>query len=194
VLRAKGWGEMTTRSEVPPRRHPWAFDNGAFGDWRAGRPFDTEGYQRALDRLGPTPPAFLMVPDIVAGGLASLTFSLSWADRLRGIAPLYLAVQDGMMDADVAPVASTFAGLFVGGSLPWKIATGASWVTAAHAWDMPCHIGRVGAYRRVQWARRIGADSIDSCLPLWSAANLERFAAALSDPQMELRENEGGGS
>jgi hypothetical protein len=26
-LAAHGFGEMVTRAEVPPRRHPWAFDN-----------------------------------------------------------------------------------------------------------------------------------------------------------------------
>jgi hypothetical protein len=33
--------------------------------------------------------------------------------------------------------------------------------------------------RRVRWAQRIGADSIDSALPLWSDANLDRFLGAL---------------
>src|SRR5262245_11216869 len=179
-----GWGEMTTRAEVPPRRRPWAFDNGAFLDWRRGRDFDGDAYQRALERV--EGPDFLIVPDIVAGGRRSLDFSLGWVDRLRGVAPLYLAVQDGMSACDVLEAAPDCAGLFVGGSLPWKVRTGHEWVQLAHCLGKPCHIGRVGAVRRVAWAMRIGADSIDSCLPLWSRENLARFRAALEDRQMEL--------
>jgi hypothetical protein len=52
---------------------------------------------------------------------------------------------------------------------------------------MPCHIGRVGTYNRTRWARRIGADSIDSALPLWSEENLQRFLAGLRDgKQLEM--------
>lgn len=61
-----------------------------------------------------------------------------------------------------------------------------AWVRFAHARGMPVHIGRVGTARRVRWARRIGADSIDSCVPLWSRENLDVFAAALDSRQMEL--------
>jgi NADPH:quinone reductase-like Zn-dependent oxidoreductase len=73
--------------------------------------------------------------------------------------------------------------LFVGGSLPWKLATGERWVRFAHAHGRRCHIGRVGTPRRVAWARRIGADSIDSCLPLWSRENLDAFVAAVRGEQ-----------
>jgi hypothetical protein len=146
--------------------------------------FDAGAYVRSLDRVDG--PDFAVVPDIVAGGMRSLDFSLGWVDRLRGVAPLYLAVQDGMAAADVVPVARHFAGLFVGGTLPWKIRTGGEWVTLAHRLGLPCHVGRVGTFRRVLWAKRIGADSIDSCLPLWSRANLATFRAALDDPQMEI--------
>jgi hypothetical protein len=45
----------------------------------------------------------------------------------------------------------------------------------------------VGTPDRVRWARRIGADSIDSALPLWSSDNLARFLRALEpEPQREL--------
>jgi hypothetical protein len=94
-----------------------------------------------------------------------------------------------MEPEDVAPVAHHFAGLFVGGTLAWKIKTAARWIRWAHAQARPlrCHIGRVGTPDRVRWARRIGADSIDSALPLWSSENLSRFLRALEpEPQREL--------
>jgi hypothetical protein len=72
-----------------------------------------------------------------------------------------------------------YRGLFVGGSLDWKLATAAAWVELAHARGMRCHIGRVGPADRVRWARDIGADSIDSSLPLRDRGKLVAFLRAL---------------
>ncbi len=183
-----GIGECTCRGELPPRRHPWFYDNGAFKDWKAGVAFDVDQFTADLDaiaRSGDTP-RFVVLPDIVAGGDLSLAESARWKPRLAGRAPLYLAVQDGMADADVARVADGCAGIFVGGTLEWKIATGAHWRRFAHARGLACHIGRVGTPDRIGWARRIGADSIDSSLPLWSEENLDRFLRALHAKQTEF--------
>lgn len=183
-----GIGECTARGELPPRRHPWFYDNGAFGDWKAGRAFDEAQFVadvEAIERSGDAP-RWLVLPDLVARGLDSLAESAHWVPRLAPVAPLYLAVQDGMATADIEPLASQLAGLFVGGTLEWKIATGAAWVRAAHAHGLACHIGRVGTEDRIAWARRIGADSIDSSLPLWSEENLTRFLRALDARQAEF--------
>ena len=187
-LTALGYGEMTVRGELPPRRTPFAFDNGVFKDWRASRDFDTATYSADLERLArlPCQPDFLVVPDVVADGVASLRRSQEWVPRLRGSAPLYLVVQDGMGEREVVDALEPFAGLFVGGSLAWKLRTGAMWAALAHQHGRHCHIGRVGTAKRVRWARRSGADSIDSCLPLWSKEQLARFIAALGDQQLEL--------
>lgn len=185
-LTSKGWGEMTVRGELPPRRRPWAYDNGAYKDWTAGRNFNVQAYERDLERLAAMEgarPDFAVAPDVVAGGPKSLDLSLAWAPRIAHLAPLYLAVQDGMSEGDVAAVVGPFAGLFVGGSLEWKVRTGGTWVALAHHLGRRCHIGRVGTERRLRWARRIGADSIDSCLPLWSADNLARFERGFGDEQ-----------
>lgn len=188
-----GFGECTQRNEWPPRRRPWILDNGAFSDWNAGRAFDAAEWLSACAWAAAQPsadqPAWCVCPDRVATGLDSLAFSLRWLDSHGSEFPglrYYLAVQDGMVASDVVPVAHRFAGLFVGGGLPWKIATGGAWVTTAHALGMPCHIGRVGTPDRVRWARRIGADSIDSCLPLWSEENLQRFLSGFVDRQLEM--------
>jgi hypothetical protein len=187
-MSALGFGECTVRSEFPPRRRPWFFDNGAFLDWRASRPFDGEAFQSALEKVRrfDAPPDFIVVPDIVAGGLDSLAFSLTWRPHLAGIAPLYLAVQDGMTEADVLPHVELFAGLFVGGSVPWKVRTGRHWVDLAHRLGKPCHIGRAGNENKAAWAIKIGADSIDSTLPLRSEENLARFLRAFGPRHPEL--------
>jgi hypothetical protein len=176
------------RGELPPRRHPWFYDNGAFRDHRADRQFDAARFEADLALLAGLGADWLAVPDVVSAGLTSLDFSNLWLNTVRKHTPTraYLVVQDGMSPQDVLPVAGRYDGLFVGGSVEWKVRTGKVWVDAAHRAGLPCHIGRVGTPKRVMWAKRIGADSIDSCLPLWSAENLDRFVSALDGRQMEL--------
>lgn len=184
-----GIGEMTQPDEYPPRRRPYVLDNAAFKSFKAGRPLDEEAFRVALDACKQDPPAFVVVPDKVAAGMESLEYSMGWVEecRERSGAPCYLVVQDGMEKRDVEYALDNFDGLFVGGTLGWKIRTGEKWVTLAHDHGKPCHIGRVGTPRRVKWALRIGADSIDSSLPLWSEGQLGRFLVALSPAaQLEL--------
>lgn len=174
-----GVGECSVRGELPPRRRPFFYDNGAFRDWTAGEAFDVDAFQRDFDELVYMAPDFVVAPDLVAQGLASLAESLEWARRLGVLLPLYLAVQDGMTPDAVAPHVSRFAGLFVGGSLDWKLDTGGAWVAFAHDHERPCHVGRVGIPSRIAWARSIGADSIDSSYPLWCDAHMDDFLGAL---------------
>ena len=134
-------------------------------------------------------PDFIVLPDLVARGRESLRFSMDYAPggRLEPLggyapAPLYLAVQDGITPGEVAVAAhGLIGGLFVGGSLEWKLRTAERWCEVAHGLGWKCHVGRVGTVDRLRWARRIGADSVDSCVPLWSDANLERFCVGLDD-------------
>jgi hypothetical protein len=165
-------------------------DNGAFVDWRAGREFDAATFARDLARVGaaPAPPDFIVAPDLVGRGVESLALSRFWHGAVALVGPVYLAVQDGMTEEDVEAEldARRWAGIFVGGTLPWKIRTGEAWCALARRRAIGCHIGRVGTADRIAWARRIGATSIDSCLPLWSKENLARFVAALETRQTTL--------
>lgn len=163
-------------------------DNGAFSDWRAGRPFDEIAFARDLARAREcaVPPDFIVAPDIVAGGASSLALSLRWLPAVSAVGPAYLAVQDGMSEADVDAALPGYAGVFVGGTLRWKLETGGQWTAFARARGIGCHVGRVGNMARVAWALRIGATSIDSSQPLWSSENLERFGRALQARQMHL--------
>lgn len=179
MLNGYKFGEMTVREENPPRRLPWAFDNGAYKDFTAERPFQEQKYLKALGK-GVETADFVAVPDIVTGGLTSLEYSLSWVPRLKGL-PLYLVVQDGMEPKDVLPHTQHFRGFFVGGSLPWKLATSKAWIDTAHSLGLKCHVGRVGTGPRVRIMRKLGADSIDSALPLFSIDNFRRFLAGFKD-------------
>lgn len=189
-----GFVECTSRGELPSRRDPWFYDNGAYADFTAKRPFDAAAFRQdvatiAIKIAAGYGPDFLVVPDVVAGGLESLRVSSGWLEELRRDLPgceLYLAVQDGMAEASVADLVGRVDGIFVGGTMRWKLDTGAMWVAFAHRHGRSCHIGRCGTRKRVAWARRIGADSLDSCLPLWSEENLDSFLAGLSAAQVEL--------
>lgn len=184
-LEVLGIGECTQRGELPPRRSRWFHDNRAFADWKAGRPFNGVRWQRDQWRIrnAQLRPDFVVVPDVVAGGRASLDFSAFERPFVAEGCPAYLVVQDGMTPElvgswlDVQP--DPYAGIFVGGTLEWKLATSALWVRFAHDRDMRLHIGRVGPADRVLWARSIGADSIDSSLPLRDRGKLVAFLGAL---------------
>lgn len=186
---AHGLGEMTQPQEFPPRRYPWALDNGAFALWKSGKPFDGVKFMDACERARAmdVPPDFVVCPDVVAGGLDSLALSLRWADVLAPFGfRLALVVQDGMTHEDVAPVLDRFAVVFVGGTLAWKLETMAMWADLAHRHGCECHVGRIGSRNRIMAAKRAGVDSVDSCTPLWSEANMATFTGGLRDPAQGL--------
>jgi len=142
---------------------PVAIDNGAYSAWVNGYGFDEYRFLRTLSLAiqRRVEIDFVATPDIVAGGLDSLEFSLMWEKRLKGH-PLYLVVQDGMDMSDIIPHLNLFRGIFVGGTMEWKIQTSEAWVKFAHDNGVKCHIGRIGTLEKIKWAEKIGADSIDS--------------------------------
>lgn len=98
-----------------------------------------------------------------------LDVSLDWPDRLPTDFPGYLAVQDGVNDADVHEALGwaleewgCIGGLFVGGSVEWTTLSAPTRVRLAHGRGMRCHVGRVGSLRRPVWADLIGADPAGS--------------------------------
>jgi hypothetical protein len=185
VLNEHGIREMTNRGEKPTRG-AFALDNGAYIDWTNHLPFDEDLYLKTLRICAPLGPDFIIIPDIVAGGLESLRYSLEWIPRLRSIVgdqiPLALAVQDGMETRDVKPLLGQFQVLFLGGSRPWKYRTGEKWCRWANKHGIPVHIGAIGSMGGVKWARYIDATSIDSTGPLWSKPAMMNWLFALESP------------
>jgi hypothetical protein len=185
---ALGFGEMTCRPALMPKRLPFALDNGAYGDWVHKRVFNDAAFLEHVELvlLSGFRPDFIVIPDIVAAGLESLRFSLDWLPILKpmvGDVPLYLAVQDGMTLDEVRPHLLSVGGIFVGGTDPWKKSTVATWAELAHENNLLCHLGRAGTYNKVKLARAVGVDSIDSSLQLMSQRFFSEFLAALrSDP------------
>lgn len=201
-----GYGEMlcpkiggVPGDTLPPYRTPWALDNSAYRVFKAGEDWIIPDYESALAEAAKVspPPDFVVAPDLVGGSWWSWSWSLQWAGRIRahlpGV-PVYFVVQDGMQrNPEHVEAAITgfhdsggFDGIFVGGSGPWKLQTAPSWVAFAHQHGIPCHIGRAGTVKKAAWAMRLGADSLDSCLPLWATRKLDRFVFTLEGRQGEL--------
>jgi len=131
----------------PPSYMPYALDNGAFTG------FDVEAWTHMLERAeAHHEPLWAAVPDVVGDARAT---TKNW-QRYHDKVPFRKAfvVQDGHEPEDVPGDAYC---VFVGGSTEWKLANAHRFKGAAK-W---LHIGRVNTLRRLDWAERVGADSVD---------------------------------
>ena len=180
ALRRAGWRLMVSARGV--LRHegmPYALDNGAWTAFQRGEAFDVAAFERALELMGERAD-FVVVPDIVAGGVRSLEFSLRWLCRLRDFpSPMALAVQDGMRLEDVAPWLGAGRDraqvIFVGGSTEWKLATMSQWADLARQRGVSCHVGRVNTMRRVRYCVGAGAHSFDGSGPSRFASEIPKL-------------------
>lgn len=159
ILMVEGW-------KNPDRWPYYAIDNGAYSAWVNRKEWDPIPFLRTIRRARgySRRPDFVVCPDIVAGGKDSLIHSINWLKVLPKELPYYLAVQDGMELQEVAGVIRDhgFSGIFVGGTAEWKIETAPAWCVLSKNLGIRCHIGRIGPGRKILWAERIGADSVDS--------------------------------
>jgi len=107
AMRAADWRLLVSAKGVlRTEGMRYALDNGAWTAFQQGEAFDERAFGRAVDLLGEGAD-WIVLPDIVAGGMASLEFSLRWLDRLKGIPTrLLLAVQNGMEPDDVRELLS----------------------------------------------------------------------------------------
>jgi hypothetical protein len=175
ALRAAGWRLLVSRADKwKTEGFRYALDNGAWSDFQQQRSFDEDRFERLIDKLG-TGADWIVLPDIVAGGLESLALSMRWANRCRSVADLVLiAVQDGMEHADLAPYVGRHVGVFLGGSTEWKLARMLDW--GAFCAEHRCwyHVARVNTRNRFNLAAAAGATSIDG-------SSASRYAKTLPD-------------
>lgn len=165
--------------------------------------FDDVAFWRVLDRWGerrahaPTScrePDWIVVPDIVAGGRASLDLSLRWLPYVRQYGPPLLAVQDGIEPEDVEewlgpddgrtgrPDRLGGCGIFLGGSTEWKWANLGKWAAVARAYRCHLHVGRVNSERGIRACRAHGVTSADGTSASRFAVNAPRLGAACRGP------------
>jgi len=163
ALEEHGWRLLVDASATRAAPPGWgyALDNGAWGAHRRGGRVDEVGFGRGLSRWGDRAD-WVVAPDVVAGGAESLALSLRWLSPcLDSCRAVLLAVQDGMLEADVAPFLGPRVGLFVGGTTRWKESTVAAWGSLARRVGAWCHVGRVNTARRIYLCASAGAHSFD---------------------------------
>ena len=164
ALKRYGWRILVVASSSH-RNHgmPYAIDNGAWAAHCRGESFDDARFRKILkwSSTQEIKPDWIVLPDIVAGGLESLEFSRRWIDEVSEYTtrPL-LAVQDGMTPKDVEPLMREGMGIFLGGSTEWKLKTMHSWGQFCHQ-RFYFHVARVNSFKRMAQARGCGADSFD---------------------------------
>lgn len=178
ALRAHGWRLMVSaRGALRHEGFGYALDNGAWTAHQRGEPFDVAAFERAVDALG-AGADFIVAPDIVMGGGDSLRLTEAWLPRLVDVAPVLVAVQDGIEPADVAPLLGVRVGLFVGGSTEWKEHTAATWGALGRSRGAHVHVGRVNTARRIHLCAYAGAHSFDGSSVTRYVANLPRLDRA----------------
>lgn len=183
VLRRAGWHLLV--SAVGALRNegfPYALDNGAWSAYVNKRPFDEDAFLKALARLG-SAAEWVVVPDIVAGGQASLDFSLRFMPRVLDATQLaLLAVQDGITSENVREHLGDRVGLFVGGTTEWKLKTLPEWGRLAKSVGCWLHVGRVNSCRRISFCASVGADSFDG-------SGASKFANSVGVLERERRQS-----
>lgn len=181
ALRAAGWGLLVT--PAVPRTEGFdrfCVDNGAWSAFCQGTAWDPGAFSALVDAVGTGD--FVVAPDIVAGGLASLALTESWLPRLPGLR--LIAVQDGMTPADVRPLLGATVGIFVGGSTDWKLATLPAWGRLAKEAGCYLHVGRVNSKRRIYACAYVGADSFDGTSVSRYAVTLPKLDGARRQPSL----------
>ncbi len=171
AMRGAGWRVLTSPRVL--REHAWsvpkwadgtaapyALDNGAWGAHQSGTPFDAAAFELAVDAVGHGAD-WIVAPDVVGGGLYSLSLTRSWLPKLVGLRLILIAVQDGMEPADVVGLLGPRCGLFLGGTTEWKLDTLNLWGALASQVGCYFHVGRVNTAKRIARCKDAGADSFD---------------------------------
>ncbi|HEY2418625.1 MAG TPA: hypothetical protein VGH84_11950 [Steroidobacteraceae bacterium] len=186
ALRAAGWGLLVSRAGEWRTEGfgRYVLDSGAWADFQAGRSFDEYAFEQLVERLGARAD-WIVLPDIVAGGAASLALSTRWLNRCLSVCSLVLiAVQDGMQEADLAPLVGRSVGVFLGGSTEWKLANMLRWGAFCAERGVHYHVARVNTERRIWLAAAAGADSIDGSSATRYAVTLPMLDRAMKQQDL----------
>lgn len=188
ALRQAGWRLLISATGVH-RNEGFAYgiDNGAWTAHQNGDDWNSAQYRGKFERLVSTHGKradWIVLPDIVCGGLVSLERSLNWLGTLRQELPqakLLIPVQNGMETFDVEPWLDEQTGVFVGGDTTWKEQTMHIWGQLCEQFGAHLHVGRVNTRRRIKLCSMAGASSFDG-------TSASRYALTLSTLDVEVRQ------
>lgn len=184
LLRAAGWRLfVSARGVLRTEGFPYALDNGAWTAHQRGEDFDVDAFVRAYELLG-SGADFVIAPDIVAGGAASLDLSLSWLPRLASAQRVLIANQDGLQPSDFADIVSDRIGVFHGGSTEWKVQTMREWGRWCAERGAYFHVGRVNTGPRFRLAHEAGAWSVDGSSASRFAVNIPMLDGLARQPDL----------
>lgn len=187
ALRDAGWRLLVSAAGVHRTEgFAYALDNGAWTS-RDGGTWDEAAFVSLVSKLGQLAD-WVVAPDIVEGGRASLDLSLAWLPRLLDTCPrVLLAVQDGHEPGDVEHLLGERVGLFVGGSTEWKESTTLStWGPLARSSRCWLHVGRVNTARRIAICSAAGADSFDGTSVSKFASTIRLLDGARRQTSLDL--------
>lgn len=179
ALRAAGWRLLISRAgRWRTEGMPYALDNGAWSDFQNGQAFDAEAFRELVERFAFNAD-WIVAPDLVAGGHASLAMSVDWLPYLAQRSTLVLlAVQDGMRPEDLVDLVGPRVGIFLGGSTQWKLDQMQLWGEFCAERRAYYHVARVNTVRRIYRAAAAGARSIDGSSASRYSVNLPRLDSA----------------
>lgn len=136
---------------------PYALDNGVFGAYTRGQPWEAAPF---IDLLrwatgAAQRPLWAVVPDAVGDAAKTLELWAEWAPRVRAYGvDLAFAAQDGHTPADVPEAADV---VFIGGTTDWKRASIKTFCKA----HKRVHVGRINTLKWLRYCRDAGAESCD---------------------------------
>ena len=81
-------------------------------------------------------------------------------------------------------------GIFLGGTMEWKLETMHEWAKYAHMRGIKCHVGRIGPVRRMLLAELAGADSIDSTTWVQRKGVFRKYIEGYYNDRMVVTETE----
>lgn len=143
------------------RREPnvdWIADNGCYSNrWNA------DHWWKWLTRQ-PQTMRFCTAPDVVGDWQATLDLFATWSPAMSARRlPIACVAQDGATNETMPWHA--ISAVFIGGSTEWKLSKDSEAIVAeANRRSTWAHIGRVNTLRRLQWAKQIGANSVDGTM------------------------------
>lgn len=183
-IRRAGWRILVSaKGALRNEGFPYALDNGAWTAFQRGEAFDVAAFDRAVSLMG-AGADWIVVPDKVADAAESLRMTREWMPRLAGVAPLLVAVQDGMNIDNVREFLGPKCGVFLGGSTDWKINTISYWGKQCERIGCHYHVARVNTVRRIRAAHLARAHSIDGTSATRFAMSTPKLSRAVSQPPL----------
>jgi len=133
----------------------WCADNGCFSS-----KWNEEKWWQWLTNQ-PRTMRFAVVPDVVADHAKTLELYKKWGPLMtEAEIPCAFVAQDGAVPDEIPW--ENIASVFIGGSTEWKLSPySAAIVQRANILNIWAHVGRVNSYKRLRYARDIGANSVD---------------------------------